>query len=175
MDADVKDYLTRIKQQSFFGCAKIDGSLKNCIDWYRSRAKLSHYCFRIVGFTTVVLSVSLPFSSQLEAMMGEANNASQAMTTTMIMSWLIALAGGANGFFQWGRSWQSRTEAYMRLERLTMEWEITVHTPAVQLQDVILATKKYVNDSRETIKSETGTFFEEVQFPEVESDKKENG
>lgn len=28
MDADVKDYLTRIKQQSFFGCAKIDGSLK---------------------------------------------------------------------------------------------------------------------------------------------------
>ncbi|WP_394202914.1 SLATT domain-containing protein [Shewanella waksmanii] len=162
MDEDIKDYLGRIKQQSFFGDASTAGSLKSNIRWYQNCARTSHHWFRVVGFTTVFLSVSLPFMAAIYP---------NEVQPTVIMSWLIALAGGANGFFQWGRAWQSRTEAYIRLERLMMQWEVAVHDPNAEISAIITATNKLVTDARETIKNETGTFFEEVQFPEVESSK----
>ena len=162
MNEEVRTYLNQIKEKNFFAGEDMRGSLKFNIKWYRKKASLSHTCFRTVGFATVFLSVSLPFATAI----GEPEDQARAV---MLVSWLIALAGGANGFFQWGRTWQSRTEAYLRLERLLMEWEITVNNPNAKVENITLATKKLVNEARETIKSETGAFFEEVQFPDVKA------
>lgn len=160
MTDEVKNYLDRIKQQSFFGEESVSGSLKYNIKWYRDKAAVSYRCFRGVGFAAIFLSITLPFVSVIWQ-----KNA----IPVGVISWLIALAGGANGFFQWGRTWQSRTEAYIRLERLIMEWEIAVHNPSAKINEIAGATKKLVSEARETIKNETGAFFEEVQFPEVEA------
>lgn len=160
MNNEVQSYLNAIKENKFFLDETNEGSLRFNIKWYRERASVSHKWFRIVGFTTVFLSITLPFVSQVFPNKAE---------PTVYMSWLIALAGGANGFFQWGRTWQSRTEAYLRLERLYMEWEILTHGPNISIKDVTLATKTLVFEARETIKTETGAFFEEVQFPEIKA------
>ncbi len=170
-----KDYLNQIKSQSFFDDKTTRGSLRYNVDWYRRKALQSHVWFRIVGFLTVFLSVSLPFALKLwpEPKIVEGNSVALLGLTpgnlAAVLSWLIALAGGASGFFQWGRSWQSRTEAYLRLERLLMEWEIAVHSPQVTIDQISAATKKMVTEARETIKAETSAFFEEVQFPEVDA------
>jgi len=190
MNESIRNYLGEIKKQSFFGDINRDGSLKWNVIWYRKKAKKSHYWFRFVGFLTVFLSVSLPFAltvwpesvtiQVIENVAGkevikDITQHPWLLSPTGVaaaFSWLIALAGGANGFFQWGRTWQSRTEAYLRLERLFMEWEVAVQRATVTLDIVTNLTKKMVTEARETIKSETGAFFEEIQFPEVDAPEK---
>lgn len=188
MNESARSYLDEIKKQSFFGDKDRVGSLKWNVAWYRKKATKSHNWFRSVGFLTVFLSVSLPFALTVwpetkqvvenvggkEVIKDITQNPWLLSKTDMAaaLSWLIALAGGANGFFQWGRTWQSRTEAYLRLERLFMEWEVAVHQATVTLDIVTNLTKKMVTEARETIKSETGAFFEEIQFPEVDAPEK---
>lgn len=157
MDKNVRNYLDEIQRQTFFGEVQTDGSLKFNMRWYRSKASTAHRYFRGFGFVTILLSVSLPFVVSIW----------NEVWVASMLSWLIALTGGANGFFQWGKSWQSRTEAYLRLERLLMEWEVAVQKNGLMVDDVSTLTMKLILDARETIKAETGAFFEEIQFPEV--------
>ena len=181
MNDTVRAYLERIESQAFFSDEEQVGSLKWNVAWYRKKASHAHLYFRVVGFATVLLSVSLPFMLALWQTLATATEGANSETflgmtatgMTAVISWLIAIAGGACGFFQWGRSWQSRTEAYLRLERLFLEWQVSVRSPTATIETIVAATQKMVIEARETIKSETSAFFDEVQFPEVDAPKKQ--
>jgi hypothetical protein len=116
----VDDYVTKLKQdQIFFGPEDKMGSIRWYIKWYRDKAPAKRIWFRAFGLVTLVTSISLPFVISFVA------EASKALVASFL-AWIIALAGGINGFFQFNKSSQNYIETHFRLEKLLMEWELSM-------------------------------------------------
>ena len=165
----VDNYLERLKDQKFFRPENEEGSIRYNIKWYREHAPTERIFFRAAGGVALLLSISLPFIVGLADEMAKAKIASG-------IAWAIALAGAANGFFQWNKTWQGYVETQFRLERLLMEWELAVSaysgkTDENSLKAVEALTKAFVNSSRSAITDETKSYFEEVKFPNLNVEK----
>ena len=166
----VDNYLERLKNQKFFRTENEEGSIRYYIKWYREHAPTKRFLFRTAGLVALFLSISLPFIIGLvDDEMAKAKVASG-------IAWAIALAGAANGFFQWNKTWQGYVEAQFRLERLLMEWELAVSAYSGKsdensLEIVEGLTKAFVISSRSAITDETKSYFEEVKFPNLNVEK----
>jgi hypothetical protein len=160
----VDAYLEALKTQTFFADETREGSVRWNINWYKRRAPLMRTLFRVIGFLSLLLSITLPFA------MGIAPTPEVKQTVTLVLAYLIALAGALNGFFQWNRSWQGYLETQLTLERLQMEWELgiaayrgkTDNASLLKVQDLTLT---FVSAARAAITAETKAYFEEVKFP----------
>lgn len=165
----VDAYLATLKNTTFFGPEDTKGSVRWYIKWYRDAAPRKRSWFRTLGAIGLFLSISLPFITSL------APEPDKAIISSAI-AWAIALVGGANGFFQFNRTWQGYIEAQFKLERLLMEWELAVSNyfgkeSETDLQAVQELTKSFVITARSAITDETNSFFEEVKFPNINLEK----
>lgn len=158
-------YLTDLEKQRFFGDKDIEGSVRWYINWYGKHAIRKRLWFRFWGVLTLVVSISLPFVlfyfpedyKPLVATCG---------------AWIIALAGGVNGFFQFNKAWQSYIETQYRLEHLLANWELdraalADSSPPDDLKRLQASAKNFVDSARAAITDETKSYFEEVKFPNL--------
>lgn len=159
------NYLAALERQVFFADEHVQGSVRWYIRWYRERAPAKRCWFRIWGGVALVASISLPFALSF---FPEADKPQVAAAG----AWLIALAGGLNGFFQFNKTWQAYVETQYKLEHLLMAWDLeraaligsTDPGAMVRLQE---AAKNFVLAARAAITDETKSYFEEVKFPNL--------
>jgi len=162
----VDDYVAKLRQdQIFFGPEDKVGSIRWYIKWYRDKAPAKRIWFRAFGLVTLVTSISLPF---VIAFVPEASKA----LVASFLAWIIALAGGINGFFQFNKSWQNYIETHFKLEKLLMEWELSISALLGKSDDESLIkaqelTAALVTGARAAITDETKSYFEEVKFPNL--------
>lgn len=162
----VDDYVTKLKQdQIFFGPEDQVGSIRWYIKWYRDKAPAKRIWFRAFGLVTLVTSISLPF------VISFVPEASKALVASFL-AWIIALAGGINGFFQFNKSWQNYIETHFKLEKLLMEWELSMaglagRSDDESLQEAQNLTAALIAGARAAITDETKSYFEEVKFPNL--------
>lgn len=166
----MKTYLAELEKQPFFGGADIEGSVRWYINWYRKHANSKRLWFRLWGGLTLIVSVSLPF------VLSYFPEDSKTLVATG-GAWIIALAGGLNGFFQFNKSWQSYIETQYRLEHLLMNWELgraslSGSSDADALKKLQESAKTFVESARAAITDETKSYFEEVKFPNLNLDAK---
>ncbi|HEX2930670.1 MAG TPA: hypothetical protein VHV54_13190, partial [Candidatus Binatia bacterium] len=109
--------------------------------------------------------ISLPF------VISFVPEASKALVASFL-AWIIALAGGINGFFQFNKSWQNYIETHFKLEKLLMEWELSMaglagRSDDESLQEAQNLTAALIAGARAAITDETKSYFEEVKFPNL--------
>ena len=160
----VEEYIEQLRSQTFFSGEGTRGSVRWQIKWYRDKAYRHRLWFRWIGGITLFISISLPF------VVGLPTDPTKKAHIATSVAWLLAVFGGASGFFQWSKNWQSYTEAYMNLERLLMKWELLVSKSIGDesvLQVVQKAAENFVLDAGTVITDETKNYFEEVKFPNM--------
>lgn len=166
----METYLVALENQIFFSDADKEGSVRWYINWYRKHADGKRLWFRRFGVLTLTVSISLPF------VLFYVPEDSKTLVATG-GAWIIALAGGLNGFFQFNKSWQSHIEAQYRLEHLLMNWELdraslSSSSDADALKKLQESAKTFVESARAAITDETKSYFEEVKFPNLNLDAK---
>jgi hypothetical protein len=158
-------YLTELEKQPFFGGADIEGSVRWYINWYRKHADGKRLWFRRFGVITLIASISLPF------ILFYIPDESKPLVATG-GAWIIALAGGLNGFFQFNKSWQNYIETQYRLEHLLTNWELECAAQSSSndpdaLKNLHESARTFVESARAAITDETKSYFEEVKFPNL--------
>ena len=164
----IEEYIEKLRNQLFFGNEKAQGSVRWRIKWYRDRACRHKLWFRWAGGITLFISISLPF------LVGLTDDNIVKATIATYLSWFLAVLGGASGFFQWNKNWQSYTEAHMGLEKLLMDWELLVSKSLgddTKLGEVQKAAEDFVLGANKIVIDETKSYFEEVKFPNMNVNK----
>ena len=166
----VDAFLSALKEQSFFKDERTKGSILWYIAFYQTRAPRRRIAFRFTGFVLLVLSISLPFITQMSPADLQAQVASG-------IGWLIALVAAANSFFSWQKTWQLYTQTQLTLQFALSEWELrtaearaaaTDEEGVKMLQAALQRLTKKVSDA---VANETAQYFEGVRVPDVQPPK----
>jgi hypothetical protein len=86
------------------------------VEWYKTHTQLPRVIYRLVGISTIVLSVTLP-----------ALTAAQFQYKEVIisgMSILIAALTGLGSFYHWDRTWRGNSIAQVSIEQFVAKWEL---------------------------------------------------
>ena len=166
----VEEFLSALKEQSFFKDESTQGSVLWYIAFYRKRAPTRRMAFRTFGFVLLFLSISLPFFIQIVPTEFKPQVASA-------VAWLIALVGTANSFFNLQKAWQLYTQTQLTLQFALSEWELrTAEARAASTEEEGLkvlqdALQKLTKTVSESVSNETAQYFEGVKVPDIQSTK----
>ena len=132
-------------------------------NWFARNSSRPRILFRLVGGTTISLSVLVPFLVTLD---GPWKTLALPAATV-----LIAALTGLNAFFQWQTQWQSHRQTKYALEHLLSKWEIEIikaklqASPDKAIETAIGATSTLLDQAREITSSTTGDYFKSIQLP----------
>lgn len=168
----VDDYLEILSKQPFFADDETKGSIRYHINWYQEKAIWRRIGYRATGTAALVLSICLPFIALILSDGYVVENKFVLKFTIPLLSLLIALCSGMNGFYQFNRSWQNYIIAMFNLETLLMEWELSIaglrgNPSDDSIKRAIEITEIFVKKARDVITSETKLYFEEIRFPDI--------
>jgi hypothetical protein len=137
------------------------------IGWYKAHTFFPRWCFRVVGITTILLSVSLPAVA--------ASGWPRKDMALSVMSVTIAALTGLSSFYRWERTWRGNSSAQMALEQLCAKWKLEltnarlILSPEERVKHVYQATDDLLANARSVVSSESEGFFSGLQFPQQNS------
>jgi hypothetical protein len=97
------------------------------------------------------------------------------------MSVSIAILTGLSSFFRWEHTWRSNSNARVAIEQYCAKWELELTNahlqpePAKRKRHVYLATSYLLTDVRNVVSSESEGFFSNLQFPQQDITKSQEG
>jgi hypothetical protein len=84
--------------------------------WYKTHTNAPRMIYRLVGISTILLSVTLPAlaSAQFESK----------EVVISVMSVVIAALTGLGSFYHWERTWRGNSTAQIAIEQAVGKWEL---------------------------------------------------
>jgi len=131
------------------------------VEWYKTHTQLPRVIYRLVGISTIVLSVTLP-----------ALTAAQFQHKEVIisgMSIVIAALTGLGSFYHWDRTWRGNSIAQVSIEQFVAKWELELAragqiVPAADgISHIYKATDDLLANAGGVVSSESQGFFSNLQ------------
>jgi hypothetical protein len=123
--------------------------------------------FRLIGISTILLSVTLPALAAATFRHKE--------LCLSITSIGIAMLTGLSSFYRWERTWRGNSTAQVALEQHVAKWELELANARLVLASdkrmahVYATTDDLLTNVRSVVSSETEGFFSALQFPKQSS------
>ena len=144
----------------------VDENVASTLRWYKQRAALPRFIFRVSGALIIILSASIPLLAALEY-----PGKDIVLSATAV---LIAALTGLNSFYRWEDTWRSRRETEFALTHLLSIWELKI-VEAMHLGDprkakelLLVATRQLLEDAKAVTGVETEKFFSNIEWPQAE-------
>ena len=131
------------------------------LGWYKAHKVFPRVAYRLVGITTVVLSVTLPALTTAEFEHKD--------LIISCISIVIAALTGLGSFYHWDRTWQKNATAEASIEGFLAKWELEIArakslaAPVDRIKHVYDATDDLIANTSKVISSETQDFFQNLQ------------
>jgi Protein of unknown function (DUF4231) len=132
-------------------------------DWFARHSTRPRLYFRAVGTATILLSILVPFLTNLEGY----------WKTIVLPCATLAIAAftSLSAFYQWQTSWQGNRQTQYALEHLLAKWDLDLTAAKAQgdtdkaIALAITATAKLLDQAREVTTATTEDFFKSIQVP----------
>ncbi len=137
------------------------------IHWYKTHTTLPRTIYRLVGISTIILSVTLPALASAHFDHKE--------LVISAMSIAIAALTGLGSFYHWERTWRGNSTAQMALEQAVGKWELElkpaefVITQDDRVNHVIKATDDLLTNTGTVVSSESEGFFSNLHAAQQNS------
>jgi hypothetical protein len=137
------------------------------LQWYKTHTMLPRVIYRLVGISTIILSVTLP-----------ALTAAQFQYKELVvsgMSILIAALTGLGSFYHWDRTWRGNSTAQVSIEQYVAKWELELAraqqvVPAGdRISHIYKATDDLLANAGSVVSSESQGFFSNLQSAQQNS------
>jgi hypothetical protein len=135
--------------------------------WYENHTSLPRIIYRLVGISTIILSVTLPALASASFKHKE--------LVISGMSVAIAALTGLGSFYRWERRWSGNRMAQMALEQSVGKWELElkraefVIAQGERVNHVIKATDDLLTNTGTVVSSESEGFFSNLHAPQQNS------
>jgi hypothetical protein len=137
------------------------------IDWYRTNTKWPRNTYRVVGISTIILSVTLPALASAQFVYKE--------IVISAISVIIAMLTGLGSFFHWERTWRGNSTAQVAIEQAVGKWELELKRaefvigPSDRVNHAIKATDDLLANTGTVVSSESEGFFSNLHAPQQNS------
>jgi hypothetical protein len=135
--------------------------------WYKSHTQLPRILYRLVGISTVILSVTLPALTAAQFQNKE--------LTISAMSILIAALTGLGSFYHWDRTWRGNSTAQVSIEQYVAKWELELSRAQMllpapdRIDHVYKATDDLLANAGGVVSAESQGFFSNLQSAQQNS------
>jgi hypothetical protein len=135
--------------------------------WYKTHTNLPRIVYRLVGISTIILSVTLPALATAHFYRKE--------LVISTISIVIAALTGLGSFYHWERTWRGNSTAQMALEQAVGKWELELKRAEFVLPQndrvnhVINATDDLLANTGTVVSSESEGFFSNLRAAQQNS------
>jgi len=144
-----------------------DKYVNSRIHWYETHTTAPRNIYRLVGVSTIILSVTLPALSSTDF--------DHKGLVISAMSFAIAALTGLGSFYRWERTWRGNRTAQMALEQAVGKWELELKRAEFVLPSdervihVIKATDDLLANTGTVVSSESEGFFSNLHAQQQNS------
>jgi hypothetical protein len=137
------------------------------IRWYETHTSVPRRIYRLVGISTIILSVTLPALASAQFDHKE--------IVVSAISVAIAALTALGSFYHWERTWRGNSTAQMALEQAVGKWELELKRAEFvvaqndRANHVIKATDDLLANTGTVVSSESEGFFSNLHAPQQNS------
>jgi Protein of unknown function (DUF4231) len=134
-------------------------------NWYRRRARIVRYCFRVSGILVILFSVSLPLFANLQF------GAKDLVISALAVS--IAALTGIRNFYQWDHIWRVLKVADFELTFIIAQWELEIQELSkdgdheAARRQVHEKTMLLFSDTQAIVQNESKQYFGTLTWPDI--------